>query len=48
MVKACAIMPSAVSPATSVMSGPTAARKTFGAPYFVSSGVNIGVISVWV
>ena len=41
------IMPSATSPATSVMCGPTAARMTFGAPYCLFSGVNAGVISVW-
>ena len=48
VVKAWTIMPSATSPATSVIRGPTAARSTFGAPYFVFVGVNIGVISVCV
>ena len=42
------MMPSATSAATSVMSGPTAARKTRGGPYSVAVGVNMGVINVWV
>ena len=48
MVKPCAMSPSATSPATSVMRGPTAARNTRGAPCAVLVGVNMGVISVWV
>ncbi len=39
--------PSPTSPATSVMRGPTAARKTGGFPYGLGPGSNIGVISVW-
>ena len=45
VVKAWMMTPSATSPATSVMRGPTAARNTLGAPYCVSNGVNIGVIN---
>ena len=41
------ITPSATSPATSVIKGPTAARKTRGCSAFIPVGVNIGVISVW-
>ena len=40
--------PSATSPATSVISGPTAARNTRGAPNSCRWGTNSGVIRVWV
>ena len=40
------ITPSATSPATSVISSPTAARNTFGAPYGLGGGAKNGVISV--
>ena len=39
-------MPSATSPATSAILGPTAASSTGGAPWGLFVGVNIGVISV--
>ena len=40
--------PSHTSPATSVMSGPTPARKIRGWPYGCGPGLKNGVISVWV
>jgi hypothetical protein len=48
VVKAWTITPSATSPATSVINGPTAARNTRGGPYSVFVGVKNGVISVCV
>ena len=40
-------MPSATSPATSVMRSPTAASWIFGAPNRFGPGSKNGVISVW-
>ena len=41
-------MPSATSPATSVIFSPTAASNTFGGPYGFGPGLKNGVISVCV
>jgi hypothetical protein len=40
--------PSATSPAASVMSSPTPARKIFGVPYWFGPGLKNGVINVCV
>ncbi len=40
--------PSATSPATSFIRGPTAARNTRGGPNSCDGGANTGVIRVWV
>ncbi len=48
MVKACTSSPSATAPHICVMPVPTAATKTLGVPKSEGSGVNIGVIRVWV
>ncbi len=47
VVKPCSRIPSATSPATSVMRSPTAARNTFGVPYGLGPGLKNGVMSVW-
>ena len=47
VVKPCSRIPSATSPATSVIRSPTAARKTFGVPYGLGPGLKNGVMSVW-
>src|SRR5271154_2103583 len=44
----CVITPSATSPATSFMRGPTAAKNTRGGPYEWGGGANTGVIRVCV
>ena len=44
----CVMTPSATSPATSFMRGPTAARKTRGGPYECGGGAKTGVIKVCV
>ena len=41
-------MPSATSPATSVIRSPTAASHTFGGPYGLGPGLKNGVMSVCV
>ena len=46
VVKPWMMMPSATSPATSVICSPTAARNTFGVPYGFGPGAKNGVISV--
>ena len=48
MVKPWQSIPSATSPATSVILGPTAATKTLGCPYGLGPGLKNGVIRVWV
>ena len=46
VVKPWTSRPSATSPATSAMSGPTAARNTFGGPNGFGPGLKKGVIKV--
>jgi hypothetical protein len=48
VVNAWASRPSATSPLISVIASPTAAMNTGGVPWSWGSGVNIGVIRVWV
>ncbi len=48
VVKAWASRPSATSPHISVIASPTAATNTFGNGCGWGSGVNMGVMSLWV